>query len=127
MNKEKKKNTKAFLTNGYLTVVDTPEENEPKSSTPSDGCESCESANVTTIVVEVIGCKKLNVRKSADTSSTVVAVLDKGDTATANLIRSGDEFYYITTSSGITGYCMKNYMRQTLYENVDESGIKQFS
>lgn len=55
-------------------------------------------------------CKKLRVRKSPSIESEVLCVIDKSSVVTINQNQNTNEFYSITTSDGISGYCMKKFM-----------------
>lgn len=58
----------------------------------------------------VVGCEKLNVRKEADKKSEPLCVINKNEEVKINLTESTTYFYKVQTSSGIEGYCMKEYI-----------------
>lgn len=59
----------------------------------------------------VTGCMKLNVRENPNTDSNILAVINEGDEVTIDVNASTTEdFYKITTATGLEGYCMKSYI-----------------
>lgn len=58
----------------------------------------------------VINCFRLNVREKPNINSKIVTVLDKSVNVKINCDNSTDEFYSVTTSSGIKGFCMKKFV-----------------
>ena len=65
----------------------------------------------------VVNCARLNVRKEADSNSTVLAVIDKGekvsiDFSTPDLAFNEKNAMWcaVTTQSGVSGFCMKEYI-----------------
>ena len=59
---------------------------------------------------KVVGCEKLNVRSKANISGEVRCVVAKGDTIDINEKKSTDEWYFVTTETGIKGFCMRKYV-----------------
>lgn len=59
---------------------------------------------------KVIDCKKLRVRRLPNPKADVICLLDEGDSVMINLDKSTTTFYEITTSAGVEGYCMKQYV-----------------
>lgn len=59
----------------------------------------------------VVDCVKLNVRSSPSSSSSVVHILDVGAKVMIDTTRMTDNWYYIYTSDGIRGYCLKTNIR----------------
>ena len=59
----------------------------------------------------VAGCMKLNVRENPNTDSNILAVINEGDEVTIDVDASiTEDFYKITTATGLEGYCMKSYI-----------------
>lgn len=58
----------------------------------------------------VVNCPKLNVREDADKDSSVVTIIENGAVVKIGKIKKG--FYPITTSDGIVGYCMKEFIKK---------------
>lgn len=60
----------------------------------------------------VTGCKKLYVRTEPDKNSEPLDILDKDEEVEIDtIISTPDDFYCVTTSTGIVGYCMKQYIK----------------
>lgn len=55
-------------------------------------------------------CDKLNVRVEPNVKSKVLCKLDSDSEVLVEKSKSTEEFYKITTSSGVDGYCMKKYL-----------------
>lgn len=55
-------------------------------------------------------CKKLNVRKRPEPTASVVGIIDADTVVEIDTNRSTDDFYRVTTESGLYGYCMKQYI-----------------
>ena len=73
---------------------------------------------VKTTVGVVTNCNKLNVRKRPHTNSEILCVMSKGDKVEINIKESHRLFYKITTTAGIEGFCMKEYIGLELEENL---------
>lgn len=58
----------------------------------------------------VTGCLSLNVRKEPRMSSEIICLLDSLTEVLIDEKGSTDEFYKVTTASGIDGFCMKKYI-----------------
>lgn len=59
----------------------------------------------------VSDCNKLRVRKEPTFVGESLMVLDKGTEVRVDDEASTDRFYKIYTSSGFSGYCMKDFIR----------------
>ena len=57
----------------------------------------------------VTGCAKLNVRKKAEKDAEILCIIDKGAEVVIDSFSKG--FYKVCTSSGVEGYCMKEFIR----------------
>ena len=59
----------------------------------------------------VSNCKRLNVRKEAQKrTDNVLCIVSAGDVLTIEKDRSTNAWFYITTSDGVSGYCMKEFV-----------------
>lgn len=70
-------------------------------------CDAEENNNVIGIV---IGCKMLNIRKSPSKDSDPVCTVDSGEELNINLSDSTDAWYSVSTSTGVKGFCMKEFV-----------------
>lgn len=69
----------------------------------------------TTKLGTVFNCDRLNVRARPDALSEVVSILEAGSEVIINEKKSSNEFYNVSTSAGIEGFCMSRYIsRATL-------------
>lgn len=65
----------------------------------------------TTTVVGVVNCKKLNVRKQASVKADILTVIDENEEVTIHRTETeSEEFYRVSTSSGVEGFCMKKFI-----------------
>lgn len=64
--------------------------------------------NFTTGVVTE--CVRLNIRETPDRDGKVVAIIDLLTDVVVDLENSTDEFYKISTATGVAGFCMKKYI-----------------
>lgn len=109
-NKSNKNNEKF---DGYLLGIDLAQENdfyathEPENS--SSAIEQIEVNN--TINGFVDNCYKLNIRKAPDTLSTVIAVVEANEKFEIDDTKSTDDWYYVSNNDGVSGYCLKQYIR----------------
>ena len=55
-------------------------------------------------------CAKLNVRSAPDLDGDVVASLPKRTEVEIDLTKSTSDWYYVCTSAGIEGFCMRQYI-----------------
>ena len=58
----------------------------------------------------VINCNKLNVRENPEADSEVLCVIDKTAEVIVDLDNSTNTFFKVCTSSGVEGYCMKQFI-----------------
>lgn len=58
----------------------------------------------------VTECVRLNIRKTASPDGEVVAIIDFLTEVAVDLEASTDNFYKVCTTSGVEGFCMKNYI-----------------
>ncbi len=58
----------------------------------------------------VTNCLSLNLRAEPKADARVLAELKALDKVTVNLDKSTDEFYSVRSSSGVKGYCMRQFI-----------------
>ena len=113
---ESDKNKKTEILENEETVEDNTLEEAPIISS-SETVESVEpieepvAEEKTEIIGFVEGCDKLNVRKEANKESDIVCIIDKLTELIIDSDNSTDEFFKVTTLSGIDGYCMKKFIK----------------
>ena len=69
--------------------------------------EKVETASFTT---GVVNCKLLRMREAANTDAEVICELPEGTEVQINEAESTAEFYKVTTSAGVEGFCMKKFI-----------------
>ena len=63
-----------------------------------------------TVTGIVTGCEKLYVRTKPSKESNHITIIPKETEIQINLSESTEDFYKVTTSMGIEGYCMKKFI-----------------
>ena len=63
-----------------------------------------------TVTGEVANCYKLNIRVAPVANARIEAIVDAGAKLTINVTESTDDWFKITTESGVNGYCMKKFV-----------------
>lgn len=58
----------------------------------------------------VIGCENLNIRSEANTNSKILSVIKVDSEVSIDDKGSTEKFYKVCTSSGVEGYCMRQYI-----------------
>lgn len=58
----------------------------------------------------VTNCNKLIVRKKPDRNSGILSVINEGTTVSINTNGGTNDFYKVTVN-GVTGFCMKDYIK----------------
>ena len=58
----------------------------------------------------VSNCKKLHIRKEADKRSQSIMVVDMATELKVNVKKSTKDWYSVKTTSGVEGFCMKEYI-----------------
>lgn len=86
---------------------------QPQNS--NDDVNVNESDSLTERVKHVRGvvsdCDKLNIRREAQKrKDNVVCVISGGDVLLIDEEQSTNAWFYVTTASGISGYCMKEFV-----------------
>lgn len=59
----------------------------------------------------VVDCRALNIREDASLSSRSIGHVNAGDDLLIDEKYSTDDFWRITSPSGVQGYCMKHYVK----------------
>ena len=62
------------------------------------------------IIGVVTNCNKLNIREKPVKADNIICELNKGTELMIDLDNSTDEWYRVYLESGITGFCMKEYV-----------------
>lgn len=65
---------------------------------------------VSSIVGEVIRCRKLNIRQIPDPNGAIIGILEAGEKVTIDLSTNDPNYYAITTNTGKKGYVVKTYI-----------------
>lgn len=63
-----------------------------------------------TVTGEVANCYKLNIRVAPVANARIEVIVDAGTKLTINVNESTDDWFKITTESGVNGYCMKKFV-----------------
>lgn len=59
----------------------------------------------------VVNCKRLNVREKASVSAKILCVINENEEVTIHHTETESaEFYRVSTSSGIEGFCMRKFI-----------------
>lgn len=107
-----------------MAVIDAPsfeEVIEPADSAevaePIEAAEPAIEPAIETVpapkIGRVFGCTSLNVRKAPKTNATVICTINCHAEVEIDELESTDDFYKICTASGIEGYCMKKFIRES--------------
>ena len=59
----------------------------------------------------VVNCPRLRVREHPSVNAIVAAEIDEGSEVVINEDKSTEEFYSVVTTTGLEGYCMKDYIQ----------------
>ena len=59
----------------------------------------------------VVNCPRLRVREHPSINAVVAAEIDEGSEVVINEDKSTEEFYSVVTTTGLEGYCMKDYIQ----------------
>ena len=107
-----------------MAVIDAPSFEEVIE--PAEPAEAVEPIEVVEPAIEtvietvpapkigrVFGCTSLNVRKAPKTNATVICTINCHAEVEIDELESTDDFYKICTASGIEGYCMKKFIRES--------------
>lgn len=69
-----------------------------------------ESKDTSEKVTAIVKCIRLNVRKEPFLESDKIGTIVAGDEITIDISKSTDRWYKVHTSSGLDGYCVKDFV-----------------
>ena len=99
-----KRRKKAEVVDDIMSEVqEAPEVTEPIVEEAPEIVES--------IIGVVCDCVKLNVRTEPKSTSPVTCTIDAGAEVVIDDANTNSDFYKVTISSGVTGYCNKKFIR----------------
>lgn len=81
-----------------------------KVETPQNGAEEPTVEPEKTVVKGVVNIGRLNVRAEAGRTTKVVAVISRNTEVVIDEKESNEDFYKVTTVTGVEGFCMKDYI-----------------
>ena len=99
-----------------IEPADTEEVAEPIEAVESaveDSVEPAIEAAPAHKIGRVFGCTSLNVRKAPKINAVVICTINCHAEVEIDELESTDDFYKICTASGIEGYCMKKFIRES--------------
>lgn len=103
-----------------MAIIDAPSFEEVVE--PTDTAEVAEPIEIAEPAIEtapapkigrVFGCTSLNVRKAPKTNAVVICTINCHAEVEIDELESTEDFYKICTASGIEGYCMKKFIRES--------------
>lgn len=105
---ESSKKTENKPLDGQMVIEEVLTTEEVENLKVEEVAEVNTDGNLTGIVT---GCERLNMRNKADKDSDVITILAKDTEVIINTSESTtEEFYKVSTHSGLEGYCMKKYI-----------------
>ena len=115
------KNYENKLNRGFRENVNPVDETKTESVDPVNPVETAEPVKTEepvkpAVTGVVYDCVKLNLRsepKRDERNENVITTLIAGTSVTINEELSTDEFYKVTTDTGLEGYCMKQFIKLT--------------
>lgn len=89
-----------------MPYIENPEPDEPVETievnlAPQNGVEKTKG---------IVNVPRLNVRKDASRNHKAIEVLKAGATVIIDQEASTEDFYKVTTASGVEGFCMKEFI-----------------
>lgn len=93
-------------------VVEEKVANEPQQniSDPEFDIDVAANNETSELIGYVTDCVKLNVRETASKDSSVLCEIILNSKVIVDEENSTDDFYKVTTETGVEGYCMKQYI-----------------
>ena len=88
-------------------VANEPQQNISDPESDMDAVANDETSNLIGYVTE---CIKLNVREAASKDSNVLCEILLNSKVIVDKENSTEDFYKVTTETGVEGYCMKQYI-----------------
>ena len=85
---------------------------EPEAALNEEEAKTLQEDEITTVTAigVVVGCEKLNVRETPDSSGKIACVIEKGSQVCIDETESTDEWYKVCAKNGIEGFCMKKFI-----------------
>ena len=105
------KRTEEMMDEELEETVETEEREDESVETEVEEVETEEPEEEESIFVgTVTNCKKLNIRETPSLQGKVLCVLEEGSELMVDKTESTDEWYKVYLESGISGFCMKDYI-----------------
>lgn len=82
----------------------------PETTEETKPVEPVAEVKEPTSTIGVVNCKLLRMREAANTDAEVICELPEGTEVQINEAESTVEFYKVTTSAGVEGFCMKKFI-----------------
>lgn len=87
------------------------ENNSPVEDTENQEVEKEEDDNLNLVIGHVANCDRLHVRAEATRASASLGIIDSTIELAIDESNSTEDFYKVTTSNGIEGYCVKDFVK----------------
>ena len=85
-------------------------ESQQNISDPESDVNATANDETSELIGYVTECVKLNVREAASKDSNVLCEIILNSKVIIDKENSTDDFYKVTTETGVEGYCMKQYI-----------------
>ena len=85
-------------------------ESQQNISDPESDIDVAANDETSELIGYVTDCVKLNVREAASKDSNVLCEIILNSKVIVDEENSTDDFYKVTTETGVEGYCMKQYI-----------------
>ena len=85
-------------------------ESQQNISDPESDIDAAANDETSELIGYVTDCVKLNVREAASKDSNVLCEIILNSKVIVDEENSTDDFYKVTTETGVEGYCMKQYI-----------------
>lgn len=85
-------------------------ESQQNNSNPESDIDVAANDETSELIGYVTDCVKLNVREAASKDSNVLCEIILNSKVIVDEENSTDDFYKVTTETGVEGYCMKQYI-----------------
>ena len=85
-------------------------ESQQNISDPESDMDAVANDETSNLIGYVTECIKLNVREAASKDSNVLCEIILNSKVIVDEENSTDDFYKVTTETGVEGYCMKQYI-----------------
>ena len=93
--------------------VTNPQGSNPELNNTTLPLNSPTAPKITSVIGVVMSDKgkKLNLRKEASGTADIITTIDRLSEVSIDKENSTDDFYCVTTASGVTGYVMKSFIK----------------